>query len=73
MDDDRRQEYEKQILELERTAMGRITARDRRRMVHGWAFRDHSLSEVTGIYRYLATGETNELPQSYIDLIRNMS
>jgi hypothetical protein len=39
--------------------------RDRRRIVKGWAFRNHTDEEITAIYQYLATGDMGVLPDRY--------
>lgn len=57
--------HSRMIDEMDRDRSQRLTIRDRRRVVHGWAFRTHTLEERAGIYRYLATGETGTLPEEY--------
>lgn len=37
----------------------------RRRVVHGWAFRDLSADQQEGITRYLETGDPETLPETY--------
>jgi hypothetical protein len=37
----------------------------RARVVHGWAFRDHTVAEKNAILLYLQTGETEKLPTNY--------
>jgi hypothetical protein len=41
------------------------TIKHRNRVVHGWAFRDHTDEEIVGIRKYLETGDTSELPERY--------
>lgn len=37
-----------------------LTLRIRRRVVHGWAFRGHTVAQKFAILRYLETGEVLE-------------
>jgi plasmid replication initiation protein len=41
----------------------------RGRIVHGWAFRSHTQQEIDGIRHYLATGDSSNLPERYLNQI----
>lgn len=45
-----------------------MTEKQRRFIVHGWAFRDHTKEEIEGIKRFLETGEPTSLPFNYLTL-----
>lgn len=41
----------------------------RNRIVHGWAFRDHTEEEVAGVLLFLETGDASRMPEQYRPLL----
>lgn len=43
----------------------KLNARFRGCVVHGWAFREHTEDEIATIRKFLASGEREDLPETY--------